>query len=207
MPTPVDQHKNKVNDNSNQLFPVFLKLDTLELLIVGAGNVGHEKLKAILQNATSAQITVVAREISPEIKKLLKDQPHVRLVQKDFEEQDLEKKDLVFVAVNDLDTSRRIRALAKTRRLLVNVADTPDLCDFYLGGIVQKGDVRIAISTNGKSPTLAKRLKEVLDEVLPADLHQLANNLNSIRNQLKGIFSQKVKQLNELTSSLLLEKK
>jgi siroheme synthase-like protein len=83
------------------------------------------------------------------------------------------------------------------------VADTPDLCDFYLGSIVQKGDLKIAISTNGKSPTLAKRIKEFLNEIIPDDIQQLLDNLQTYRNTLKGDFQDKVKELNDLTASLL----
>ena len=63
--------------------------------------------------------------------------------------------------------SSQIRDEAKSRGKLVNVADKPELCDFYLSSVVKKGDLKIAISTNGKSPTTAKRLKEVLQEALP----------------------------------------
>ena len=82
------------------------------------------------------------------------------------------------------------------------------LCDFYLGSIVQKGDLKIAISTNGKSPTLAKRLKEVFNESLDEkELQDAMANLNKFRNRLKGDFSNKVKQLNEITSVLVNKKK
>jgi uncharacterized protein len=191
-----------MQNDFNRLFPVFLKLENLNLLLVGAGNVGAEKLNAVLQNAPSTNITIVSKEISEAARNLAIDFPNVQLLQKEFTEHDLENKDLVIVAINNKTISNDIRNAAKAARLLVNVADTPDLCDFYLGAIVQKGDVKIAISTNGKSPTLAKRIKEVLNDFLPGNLHQLANNLNAIRDRLKGNFSEKVKKLNELTSML-----
>jgi len=89
----------------------------------------------------------------------------------------------------------------------VSLDKTPGLCDFYLGSIVRKGDLKIAISTNGKSPTFAKRMREYLEEAIPDNVQQLMNNLNALRNKLKGNFSDKVKMLNELTSSLLLNVK
>jgi siroheme synthase-like protein len=85
---------------------------------------------------------------------------------------------------------------------LVNVADKPELCDFYLGSIVQKGNLKIAISTNGKSPTIAKRIKEVLNETLPEEIDNLLDNMQNIRNKIKGDFTEKVKQLNEITKKL-----
>jgi siroheme synthase-like protein len=85
---------------------------------------------------------------------------------------------------------------------LVNAADQPELCDFYLGSIVNKGNLKIAISTNGKSPNIAKRLKETLHESLPEQLDDLILNLNKLRNQLSGDFKNKVHILNKVTENL-----
>ncbi len=83
------------------------------------------------------------------------------------------------------------------------MADTPDLCDFYLASIVKKGDLKIAISTNGKSPTMAKRIKEVLNDFFPEETQELLDNLNKIRAKFKGDFKEKVKLLNDITSVLV----
>ena len=190
---------------ANRLFPVFLKLETLRVLVVGAGNVGLEKLRALLLNAPLTQVTVVATEMSAATEAFVKDYPLVQLVQKEFSNADLVGKDLVIVAVNNKECSRYVREAAKAKGLLVNVADTPDLCDFYLGSIVQKGDIKIAISTNGKSPTMAKRLKEVLNEAIPIEINEVTNNLHLIRNNLNGDFEEKVRQLNALTKTLTLK--
>ena len=96
-----------------------------------------------------------------------------------------------------------IRDLAAGKNILVNVADTPSLCDFYLGSIVQKGNLKIAISTNGKSPTAAKRIKQVLNESLPDELDEVLENLHKIRNDLKGNFEYKVKKMNAITRVLV----
>jgi len=86
---------------------------------------------------------------------------------------------------------------------LVNVADNPPFCDFYMGGIVTKGNVKIAISTNGKSPTIAKRLRQFFENVIPENIDDLVKNLNKYRDTLKGDFDEKVKTLNEFTKSLV----
>lgn len=148
-------------DQGNLLFPVFLKLEELRVLLVGAGKVGTEKLSALLANSPAAPVTVVAVIISDEVRKLAKHHPNITLQERAFVESDLEEKDLVVIAVNEKESSLAIRAAAKQRNILVNVADTPEQCDFYLSSIVQKGNLKIAISTNGKSPTAAKRIKEV----------------------------------------------
>ncbi|MEI4913981.1 NAD(P)-dependent oxidoreductase, partial [Klebsiella pneumoniae] len=87
---------------------------------------------------------------------------------------DVDGADIVIIGINDKTKSAEISEVAKGKNKLVNVADTPDLCDFYLSSVVQKGNVKIAISTNGKSPTVAKRLKEVLNEAIPAEINNVA---------------------------------
>ncbi len=182
--------------DKNNLFPVFLKLEKLRLLIVGGGYVGMEKLSAVLQNSPATKIKLVATNISDEIKIVAKDYPNILLIEKPFEASDITEVDLVFAAVND----------ANQKGILVNAADKPDLCDFYLSSVVQKGNLKIAISTNGKSPTVAKRIKEMLQDCLPDELDELLNNIQAIRNTLTGDFQDKVDKLNELTKSLVEKK-
>jgi siroheme synthase-like protein len=174
----------------------------MHVLLVGAGNVGLEKLQAILNNAPATSITVVAGEINAAIKNLASLHPTILLIERNFESGDLDDKDIVVVAVNDLSVSSYIRVLAKQKKLLLNVADTTDLCDFYLGSIVQKGNLKIAISTNGKSPTIAKRLKEQINSMLPDEIESILQNMQIIRKGITGDFAEKVKQLNELTKVL-----
>ena len=92
---------------------------------------------------------------------------------------------------------------AKAEDLLINVADTPELCDFYLSSIVQKGDLKLAISTNGKSPTLAKKMRLYFEELLPDTTDSLLNNLQVIRSRIQGDFTAKLNQLNKITADLV----
>lgn len=194
--------EHSITTNKNTLYPIFLKLEELDLLLVGAGNVGLEKLQSVLSNSPATKITIIAPDIKDEVRELLQKHPSCNLVQRLFEESDLNNKDLIVLATDDKELHKRIKVLAKEKKILVNVADTPDLCDFYLGSIVQKGDLKIAISTNGKSPTIAKRVKEVLNETIPDEIDDLLSNMQSLRNKMSGDFSEKVKQLNELTKQL-----
>ena len=184
----------------NQLFPIFLRLDQLELLIVGGGAVGLEKISAILKNSSNANVTLVAPEIKKEIQELSEKFPNLKLIQKEYQSSDLDGKDLVIVATGLHELNKKVREDAKRKKILTNVADTPDICDFYLSSVVKKGDLKIAISTNGKSPTFAKRIREMLEDVLPDGMDSVMDNLKSIREKLKGDFEYKVKKLNEITS-------
>ena len=193
---------NELSSDGNRLFPVFLKLETLSLVIVGGGFVGMEKLSVVLQNAPGGKIRIVALQISNEIKDLVAGMDNVELIERPYQSSDIDDADIVFAAVNDESVSMQVSRDAKAKGKLVNAADKPSLCDFYLGSIVQKGNLKIAISTNGKSPTIAKRVKELLNETLPNEIDDLLVNMQKIRNKLGGDFAEKVKQLNEITKKL-----
>jgi precorrin-2 dehydrogenase/sirohydrochlorin ferrochelatase len=110
---------------------------------------------------------------------------------------------MVIATTDNVDVNIQVYKDCKAQHKLVNVADNPPYCDFYMGGIVTKGNIKIAISTNGKSPTLAKRLRQFFEEVIPDNIDELAENLNTFRKTIKGDFSNKVTVLNKLTEKLL----
>ncbi len=193
----------KKNADGNQLFPAFLKLNDLRTLVIGAGEVGLEKLTAIVKNSYNAKVVVVANEIHDEVVQMAAENASIQLKQKLFDATDLDNVDIVFAATNDNVFNAELRALAHHKGLLINVADKPELCDFYLGSIVKKGDLKIAISTNGKSPTMAKRLKELLNEAIPEEIDESLDQLNKVRNRLDGNIKRKVKVLNGITQSFL----
>lgn len=164
---------------------------------------GTEKLEFLLKSSPNAQVTAVSREFSQDFLELASTTDSVTIIEDLYHEKYLGGKHIVIAATDDKAVNRQIRDESKDRFLLVNVADTPDLCDFYLGGIVTKGNLKIAISTNGKSPTAAKRLRQLLEDVLPEEIDDLLDNLNAYRETLKGDFEYKVKAMNEITAGLV----
>lgn len=192
---------------SNSLYPIFLKLEKLSLLIIGGGKVALEKLESILGNSPATSIRLVAKEIIPEVRLLQDQYPNLTLFERAYHDHDFKETDLAVIAVNDIILAGQIRDHAHQNKVLVNIADKPELCDFYLGSIVKKGSLKIAISTNGKSPTIAKRLREILTEAIPDEMDTLLENMQNIRNQLTGDFNYKVKELNRLTTGYLHEGK
>ena len=172
------------------------------MLIVGGGNVGLEKLSFLLKSSPNANVEVVAPRFLPELVDLINKHDSVKLTMKKFKKKMLRKRHMVIACTDDLEVNKRIFELCRERYLICNIADTPELCDYYLGGIVTKGNVKIAISTNGKSPTTAKRLREFFEEIIPEDISQMVLNLNEYRKTLKGDFEEKVQRMNEVTASL-----
>jgi len=193
-------------DNRNTLFPLFLKLEDRRLLIIGGGKVGLEKLNAVLGNSPKTTIRLVSLTISDDIRQLAKQYPNLTLVEKAYQSTDLDNTDIIIAAVDDPAISKQISDDARERQILINVADKPELCDFYLSSVVQKGSLKIAISTNGKSPTIAKRLKEVINSMIPNEMENVLDNMQNIRQNMNGDFEEKVKHLNELTNVLVAKK-
>lgn len=187
----------------NNLFPVFVKLENLRLLIVGGGKIGLEKLQTVLLNSPATMISVVAPDIIQPVRELAAQYPAVRLLERPYHPDDLEQADIAIVAVNDRTVSEAVARDAREKGVLVNVADTPELCDFYLGSVIRKGNLKIAISTNGKSPTIAKRLKEEIGDMIPEEMEAVLENMSAIRRGLNGDFPEKVRRLNDLTSMLV----
>lgn len=187
----------------NTLFPIYVKMDQIQTLVVGGGPVGLEKLEAIFRNSPKAHVHIVAERAGEELKSFIQEKETVRLSERIFVETDLDKVDLVIMATNNPNFNQKVQQLCRERNILLNIADKPDLCDFYLGSVVQKGNLKVGISTNGKSPTMAKRLKEFLNDILPEEIDETLELMHELRNQLQGDFQEKIKILNEHTEQLV----
>jgi len=189
-------------EERNNLFPIFLKAHQLRILIVGGGNVAEEKLRFLLKSSPDANVRLVAKEYKNEVVDSCS-RSNLQYEEKSFEESDLIDQSIVIVATDDQQLNQEIYKLCRIKNILVNVADTPEVCDFYLGGIVTKENLKIAISTNGKSPTLAKRLRQIFEQELPDSMGELLKNMNDFRKTLSGDFTKKMEALNEHTKQLI----
>lgn len=189
----------------NNLYPVFLKASQLHILIVGGGNVAEEKLHFLTKSSPDARVSIVAPEFGEETK-LLAQAFGADLIYDHYNPQYLDGKHMVIATTDAPEVNIQVYHDCRAQQKLVNVADNPPYCDFYMGGIVTKGNVKVAISTNGKSPTAAKRLRQFFEDILPDDIDRLVKNLNSYRDTLKGDFQYKVDKMNQLTEPLVERK-
>jgi precorrin-2 dehydrogenase / sirohydrochlorin ferrochelatase len=142
------------------LFPMFAKLDGRHVLVVGAGRVGEPKIRGLLP--TGAKIRVIAREAS-EVVRQWASNGEIVLEERGFILSDLDDVFLVVVATSSRDVNELIFLEAQSRRILCNVVDVPEQCDFYYPAVVQRGDLQIAISTSGQSPSLAQKIRQQLE--------------------------------------------
>lgn len=186
----------------NQLYPVFLKVTALNTLIVGGGNVALEKLSFLLKSSPNAKVTMISPFYREETIAKAKE-GKVRMIIGKYDNSVLEGKHIVIATTDLPDVNLQVYNDCKERSILVNLADNPPYCDFYMGGIVTKGNVKIGISTNGKSPTMAKRLRQFFESVLPENIDDLAEYLNQYRDTIKGNFEEKVEKMNEFTKGLV----
>ena len=186
----------------NPLYPIFLKTNRLNFLIVGGGNVALEKLEFLYKSSPNTSVNMVATMMREETNSFIQDKD-VYVDLKPYELKDLEGKNIVIACTDNPELNEQIQKDCRQKGILVNVADCPEWCDFYMGGIVTKGNLKIAISTNGQCPTLAKRIRQLLEAVLPEEVDELLDTLQNYRATLKDDFAYKVKEMNSITKSLL----
>ncbi|MBT8296984.1 MAG: bifunctional precorrin-2 dehydrogenase/sirohydrochlorin ferrochelatase [Maribacter sp.] len=186
----------------NNLYPIFLKASKLSILIVGGGNVAEEKLTFLTKSSPDANVVLVSPEFRESTSQLAKEY-NAELILDEYHEKYLDGKHMIVATTDNPEVNIQVYRDCRKQDKLINVADNPPYCDFYMGGIVTKGNVKIAISTNGKSPTTAKRLRQFFEEVIPEDINKMVLQLNSFRKTIKGDFEQKVEKMNELTKTLV----
>ena len=143
------------------LFPMFLKLGGKQCLVVGAGSVGESKIGGLLE--TGARIRAVSLDASPVVREWAR-AGKIELEVRAFSEEDLNGAFLTVVATNSRTLNERVYREAQRRGVLCNVVDVPDLCDFFYPAVVRRGDLQIAVSTAGQSPSLAQKIRQQLEK-------------------------------------------
>ena len=162
------------------LFPIFVKLEGRRVLLVGAGQVGESKIAGLV--SAGALVTVVAPDATPAIQKLAAEDK-VLWHRREFAPDDLNGMALAVAAV-PRDIAREIYREARTREVLLNSVDDPEHCDFYYPAVVNRGDLQIAISTAGHSPSLAQRIRLQLEEQFGPEYARWVEELGAARRDL-----------------------
>ncbi len=164
-------------------FPMFVDITGQKCLIIGGGRVALRKVQVLLD--FGAQVVVVAKEISEEIRKLVQNDDGsatgLFLYEKEFEDKDIEGAALVVVATNNNELNARISGLCNNAGVPVNVVDDKEKCSFIFPSYVKEGDLVGAFSSGGNSPVLAKYLKDKTTDFLTSDLGQLNEQLGKWR--------------------------
>lgn len=161
------------------MFPMFMKLEGRQCLVVGAGRVGESKIAGLLE--TGARIRVVALEATPTVREWA-DDGNVALELRAFSPDDLDGVFLVVVATASRSLNERVYYEAQRRGVLCNVVDVPDLCDFFYPAVVRRGDLQIAVSTAGQSPSLAQKIRQQLEQQFGPGYAAWVAELGATRN-------------------------
>ena len=162
-------------------YPVYLDLAGKRAVVIGAGPLAITKVRSLID--AEAQITVIAKKIYPHFKKFFKGIP-LDIRQQSYKKECIERAALVIAATNDQDLNQQIFDDCKSLKILCNVVDIPDLCDFHVPATVRRGDLQIAISTNGKCPAYAAQLRRKFQELITHDHASFLEALEYIRQRV-----------------------
>ncbi len=143
-------------------YPIFLRIEQKRCVVIGGGKVALRKIKSLL--SCGARVVVIAPEVLPEIEELARE-GKIELIQRPYQEGDLEGAFLVVAATNNPEVQEQVVSEAERRGLLLNVVDQPERSNFIVPSVIRRGRLSLAISTSGASPALARRLRETLEEL------------------------------------------
>ncbi len=163
-------------------YPVFLDLAGKRVLVVGGGNIAHQKMANLLK--AGAKVTVISPELNEEMSALAAG-GKFRHVHRPYQLGDIEGHFLAFVATDDRSANESIWREGRERGVLVNAVDDPPNCDFIMPGIAQRGDLIVAVSTSGRSPAMARKLREELEAFLTEDYLQMLDLAAEVRSELR----------------------
>ena len=170
-------------------FPLCINLEDKRFLIVGYGRITKRKLKAISEFASN--IKIITKD--PTEEKLGKG---IEIVNKCFDEKDLEGVDFVITATGSRAQDEAVVASCKAKGIPVNAADDRDECDFFLPGIIKRGDLVVSVSTSGKSPAYSKHLREQIEDIIPENIEKMLDIMGELRKSLPSkVESQKERSL------------
>jgi len=186
------------------LFPLFLKLEGCRCLVVGAGSISEGKIAGLLESG--AKVHVIAPKATPQIVEWHK-RKKLQLTKRAFRADDLDNMFLVVAATNSPKVHRAIYREARKRNVLCNIVDVPALCDFYYPAVVRRGQLQIAISTAGASPSLAHRLREEMESTFSPEYADWLKHLSHERRKIlakKMPIAERLEILKKLASAKAL---
>ncbi len=164
-------------------FPIFIDTQELNCLVVGAGEVAARKVE--LLEKTHASIKVVAPWACSTVLKM-QESGRIKLINREFEEADLDNRKVVFVATDNSELNEQIHDLATSRGILVNVVDNTPLCKFITPSIIDRSPIVIAMSSGGVAPVLLRYLRQKLESWIPAKIARLGRFSEKFREQVKN---------------------
>ncbi|MFN4196443.1 MAG: bifunctional precorrin-2 dehydrogenase/sirohydrochlorin ferrochelatase [Caldimicrobium sp.] len=173
-------------------YPIFLKLENKEVVVIGGGKVAERKINTLLEYG--AKVKVISPELTPRLKDLA-EKGKILWVNRAYQKGDLEGAYLVIAATNDPGTQKAVFSEAEEKKIPCNVVDNPEYCSFIVPSTIKRGDLTIAISTGGANPAVARRIRESLEEYFGKEFELYLVLMKKIREEiLKSNLSQEQKE-------------
>lgn len=166
-----------------RFYPIFLDLRERECVVVGGGEVATRRIEALLK--AGASVTVISPEVTETIRRWERE-GRVRHSRRPYRKGDLGKAFLVYAATGNAQVDAEIAEEARSGGALLNAVDRPALCDFITPALLERGDLIIAISTGGKSPGVAKKLREELERIVGPECEEALELVSRVRRSLKA---------------------
>jgi len=176
------------------LFPVSIKLKNTKCLVIGGGSVAERKVKSLLN--ARAEVTVISPDLSDHLSALYYNN-RIKWINREYRKNDIKDHFIVIAATNNKEVNNIIYHEAKEKRVLINCADDPDNCNFFMPAIIQRGDMQFTISSEGKVPYLTKELKEYFEKIFYTDL----------KNDIDDLYKKRKKVIEECKGDQDLKKK
>jgi len=164
-------------------YPIMLNITNKKCLVIGGGNVAYRKILSLLE--FGGTVTAIAPKFIKDIWELSKNN-RIELIDRKYQKKDVQNYNLVIVATNDKMLNKEISKECIENNIPVNVVDDKELSTFITPSVIRRGDLTISISTNGKSPLLSKRIREMLENVIVEEFGGLISELSSTRDKLKS---------------------
>jgi siroheme synthase-like protein len=172
----------KKRGQSPAYYPVFLDIGGKKCVVVGGGQVALRKVRALLE--CGADVVVISPDLCAGLEQLA-GSGEIHAINREYQEGDLEGAFVVIVATSDGEANLRVAKEARKKTALVNVVDNPENCDFIAPSYIRRGDVTIAISTSGRSPALARKIRNRLERDFGNEYASLALLINEVRTEVK----------------------
>ena len=172
----------KKHEAASVYYPILLNIQDKKCLVVGGGEVALRKVQMLVEHG--ANVEIVSPTFCPELNQLVKDGT-IQAIHRDYETEDLNDAFLAVAATDDIKTNEKVATEARKIGILVNVVDKPDISDFIVPSYFRRGDIIVAVSTSGRSPALARKIRGELERDFKAEYAQLAVIANEVRNELK----------------------